>query len=243
MVVAAGALEGQPEPGHAERADAVGDILDPVLFADDAAFGVDDVIAAEAGDALVEGGFFEQIAGELLGEEAVVGQVVVEGLHHPVAPAPHGAFRVVVKAVRVGVARDVEPVDGHAFAKAGRGQEAPDGCLIGPFARAGNGGGEVPEFGGGGRQPGEIERDAAEPGLRGGRRVGPPAFGGEALAHEGVDGVDRAGRGVGRRGGTKAQCWAYWPPCRTQRCRRQPGRVRGSAWRRGAACGARGWWP
>ena len=55
VVVAAGAFDREAEPGRADGADAVGDVFDAVLLVDDAAFGVDDVVAAEAGgDALIE---------------------------------------------------------------------------------------------------------------------------------------------------------------------------------------------
>ena len=76
----------------------------------------------------------QQIARQLLGQEAVVGHVGVEALNHPIAPAPHGPRGIVVEAMRVGVARHIEPVDRHALAVARRSEQAVDGGGIGRFA-------------------------------------------------------------------------------------------------------------
>ena len=60
------------------------------------------------------------VGGELQAEELVVGQVVVEGLHHPVAVSVSvriAAFFLEDVALRVGVAGDVEPVTAPAFAE------------------------------------------------------------------------------------------------------------------------------
>ena len=55
VVVTVRAFERESQPGHAERAHAIGHVLDAILFVDDAAFGIDDVIASETGgDALLE---------------------------------------------------------------------------------------------------------------------------------------------------------------------------------------------
>ena len=75
------------------------------------------MVAVESGrDPLVQRGARQKVAGHLLLNEAVVGQVAVEGGDYPVPPAPHGALGIVVEAVGVGVSRHVEPVHGHALA-------------------------------------------------------------------------------------------------------------------------------
>ena len=51
----------------------------------------------------------QQVAGELLDGELVERHVAVEGVDHPVAPAPHDALAVALVAVGVGVAGRVEP--------------------------------------------------------------------------------------------------------------------------------------
>ena len=55
-------------------------------------------------------------------------------LNAEITQSRHGhicAHAVVLVAVRVGVARDVEPVGGHALAVGGRGQQAIDDLLVG----------------------------------------------------------------------------------------------------------------
>ena len=62
----------------------------------------------------------EEVAGELLAEELVVGLVAVEGVDHPVAVPPGVRQRVVaVLAGGVGVADEVEPVPAPALAVGG----------------------------------------------------------------------------------------------------------------------------
>ena len=76
MIVAAGALERQPEHRRAERVDAVGDVLGAELLFDAAAFVGLAVQPVEGrGDPLVARGVRQEIAGQLPGQELVVGQV------------------------------------------------------------------------------------------------------------------------------------------------------------------------
>ena len=56
--------------------------------------------------------FGQQVAGDLLDGELVERHVAVEGVDHPVAPAPHRALAVALVAVGVGVAGGVEPAAG-----------------------------------------------------------------------------------------------------------------------------------
>ena len=63
-----------------------------------------------------ERGIGQQVAGELLDCEPVERHVAVEGVDHPIAIRPHLAVIVDVEAVRVGVARGVEPVAGAMLA-------------------------------------------------------------------------------------------------------------------------------
>ena len=106
-------------PGHLEQD----------LLAVDLGIGVaaDDVAGAGAeeagGDERVVVAREEFVAGDLLEKEAVVGLVGLEGLDDVVAVAPGlRAFGVEFVAVGVGVADDVEPFQGPAFAVGGRGE-------------------------------------------------------------------------------------------------------------------------
>ena len=76
----------------------------------------------------------EDIAGELLLNEAVEGQVAVESVDDVVAEGPGiGPDVVLLVAVRFTVADDVEPVAAPSFAVGGRSKEAVDQLFIGVF--------------------------------------------------------------------------------------------------------------
>ena len=70
MVVAAAALQRQPEHGRAEGVHAVSHVLDPPFLDDRAAFVVEAMDAIErGGEPLIGGGVRQQIARELLDGE------------------------------------------------------------------------------------------------------------------------------------------------------------------------------
>ena len=96
---------------------------------------------------------------------SVVGLVAVEGADDVVAIAPGvGAVRVVLEAVGVGVADDVEPVAAPALAVVRRGEQAVDEFLVGVGRLVGE---EGVDLFGRRRQAGQIERDAADERARG----------------------------------------------------------------------------
>ena len=160
MVVADRAAGGQSHPHAHGGVGTVDGVAEEEFVVDRAALAGGDVATVEAaGDALLTGGVRLQVAGELPGGEDVEGQVVVEGLHDPVAVGPHAALVVEVQAVRVGVAGGVEPAAGHVFAIARRSQEAFDDLVIGLRRGVGE---EGIDLGGRRRQAGEVERHAAE---------------------------------------------------------------------------------
>ena len=112
--------------------DAVDDVFDLVLRRNRPALEVDHVIPVEPrGDLLGVGGVGQQIARDLLDRELVEREIPVERVDHPVAPVPHLAQAVDVIPVRVGVARGVEPGDGHALAVVRRFQQGIDARLVG----------------------------------------------------------------------------------------------------------------
>jgi hypothetical protein len=117
----------EAEEGGAEGGGAVVDVVDAVFLLDGAAFGFLRVEAVKGGgEDLFVGGGGQEIAGELVGDEFIPAEIFVEGLDDPVAPRPHVALAVDLETVAVGVAGDVEPVGGHAFAVARGGEEAVD---------------------------------------------------------------------------------------------------------------------
>ena len=92
---------------------------------------------------------------ELLDRESVEWHVVVEGLDHPIAPAPHIARTVVLVAVSVRVAGGFQPAERHPLAEARRGQQALDRRSVGRWRLVRQ---ELPDFLGGRRQAGQVER-------------------------------------------------------------------------------------
>ncbi len=139
------------------------------------------------------------IGGELGEDELVVGQVVVEGAHHPVAVGVAvGVAALFLEDVAFGIriARDVQPVARPAFAEPRIGQEPVHELFQG--LRIGIGG-EGFDLLGGGRQAEEIEIRAADERrpVRLGRKRQP--FFREGGEDEGVQRLPDA-RGVGQRG-------------------------------------------
>ena len=111
VVVAGRAADGQAEEDRARGVGAVLGVDHLVLFRDHAALVRGCVAAMESGsDQLVHRRVGQQVAGDLLHGEAVERQVAIEGVDDPVAIGPHLAVVVDVDAVRVGVARRVQPV-------------------------------------------------------------------------------------------------------------------------------------
>ena len=116
VIVAAAAVEGQAHPNGSDGFGHVEDVVDAVLFRDAAPLTIDGVIAEKAGgEFLLEGGVWKKVAGDLPDGEVIVGEVLVKGFDHPVAPGPHRAFAVSLKTIGVGVACRFEPRPGHAL--------------------------------------------------------------------------------------------------------------------------------
>ena len=111
------------------------------------------------GDEVVRRGAREEVAGELLDAELIVGQVFVQSFHDPVAVGPDLARPVFLEAVGVGIAGEIEPAAGPAFAVAGRSQQAIHELLVGVGRFVVR---ESVGFFGRGRDAGEVEGDAAD---------------------------------------------------------------------------------
>ena len=187
VVVAARAVHRRGEPDGADGLGLLEEILDAVLLRDAPALAVNHVVAHEArGELLVARGVGEQITGELPEGELVVRQVVVERLHGPITPRPHGALLVALVAVRVRVTRGVEPLPNHALTVARAGEQAVhDGLVsLGRLVRE-----EGIHLGGRGRQAGEVERHATEERLARGLGRGAKAVFLQTREDEGVEGI------------------------------------------------------
>ena len=197
MIVAARAAHRQAQPDGRRGFDAIDDVLDGVLFGDDAAFGVGAMIAIEAGgDVLLERGIGQQIAGQLLDRELIERQVAVVGLDHPIAPPPHVAV-----AVDPGSrwCRHSGPRRASAPPSARRSAAKPAGDRPRARRRRAIGRPETLDLGGRRRQAGQVERHAAQERRLGGLRRERQALGLQARQHERIDGiVERRGFFYGR---------------------------------------------
>ena len=201
VVVALGAGDGEPEEGRRRHLDLFRDrlVAGEVLIGDGIAGAVggeaqkrrgNELIAAEgivdgvAGRLLGRTG--ELVAGELLLDEAIPGEVVLKTLHHPVAVAPGmRAERIGLgEAVGVGIAGDIEPGPGLPLAVGGACEQPFHDLLVSVARGVGDEGRDLLR---GREEPGEIERDTTEePGTVSFRREREP-LGAERREDEGID--------------------------------------------------------
>ena len=186
VVVALGTLNGDAQNAFADRFHPVEHGLHAELFGIDAAFFVDHRIAQKAGrDDLILCGVGFHIAGNLVDNKLVVGQIVIEGVDHPVAIEPHRARGVLFITVGIGVARRVEPDARPAFAVVGRREQTIHLFLVGLGAWVGE---EGVDFLGSRRKPDEVEAEAAQERDAVGLGGGFQALFVETREDEGVDG-------------------------------------------------------
>ena len=125
VAVALGTAHRQSHPDLGGRVDAVLDGRDAELLVVGPTLVVGQGVAMECGrQELVLGGAGQQVAGQLLRGETVVGHVGVERVDHPVAIAPDRPRQVLLVALGVGVPGQVEPHPRPPLA-VGRGSEEP----------------------------------------------------------------------------------------------------------------------
>ena len=168
MVVTARAFERQPEKGRAHRVDAVDDVGDAKLLGDDPALFVLHVQPIERRrQALLLRRIGQQIARQLPADELPIRQVAIERRDDPVAIRVDRPVAVHLIPVRVGVPGDIEPVDRHPLAIPGRGKQPVDHRLVGCWRLISD---KRRDLFGRGRQAGQIERGAPQPGFP--RRLG-----------------------------------------------------------------------
>jgi hypothetical protein len=113
-----------------------------------------------AGDQLVLSRIGQHVARDLFDRELIERHVLVERVDDPVAVLPHDARQVLFVALRIGVAREIEPGTRPALAVVGRGEQAIDQSLVRRVAAvARRVGGDFVDLLRRGRQPDQIERD------------------------------------------------------------------------------------
>ena len=160
-------------------------------------------------------GVGEQVAGELPGDELVVGHVLVERPDDPVAPGPDGPVDVGLVAVGVGVAGQVEPVDGHPLAEPGRGEQPVDQPLVGAGRVVGQEGVDLVEGRG---QAGQVEASrvgSAAPCSPRATATAPRTRAGPARSGRSGSGATPASRTSGTAtatGGIRDQCCCHCGP-------------------------------
>ena len=122
--VALGALGRDPQHRLAEAVDPIEHLDHPELLRNDRPLLVEHAVAQiTGGHDLVLPGIREQVAGHLLDHEAIVGEIAVECPDHPIPPHPLLARRILLVAVGVGIARQIEPVARPLLAVAVAGEE------------------------------------------------------------------------------------------------------------------------
>ena len=138
--VALGALESETEPCGSGGGDAVGDCVEAEFEGIDAALLVEHGITVKAGgDDVIRVVAGEQVAGQLGDGELVERHVGVERADDPVAVWPDFAGAVFFVAIGIGVACEVEPFAGPAFAVLRRSEEAVDRGFVGSAGIGGKG--------------------------------------------------------------------------------------------------------
>ena len=162
MVVALAAGEREAEPGGACRVDPVEEVVETLLLGNRPPFAVEEVIPVEAaGYSLLDRRVGEEIAGKLLGREAVERHVGIEGPNDPVPPHPLPGVTVLLESVGIGVAGGIEPRQRHPFAVMRAGKEPVDEFFVGVRSGIGD---EGVDLLGRRRDADEIGREAADEG-------------------------------------------------------------------------------
>jgi len=173
VVVAAGAREGRAEEGGGRGPDHVVQFVGTLVGRQHGVGGFH-AIPRTADEEAGRGVRTELVAGELFADEAVVGQVGVEGLDDVVAVRPGvGAGEVGLETVGLGEARHVQPMAGPFLPEPRRGEQPIDHRRVGLVRRVGD---ERRDFRGRGRQADDIVIGATDERARFGRGRAPQSF-------------------------------------------------------------------
>ena len=184
MVVAAGAADRQAEPHSGDGAGAVDRPFDSIHLQFESPFAVMQGVAVESRrDALIDGRSGDQVSGDLLDGESVKAQVPVEGVDHPVPPAPRiRTDEIGLVAVALSESSLVQPVQGVHFSVLRRGEQALDNAPV--TVRS-----EAAEIGDIGRKTRQVKTQASQEDFRRGFGRGLEALAFQARGHERIDGV------------------------------------------------------
>ena len=110
VIVASGTLHGDPHPGRTGGFHPIRDILSGDFLWNGSSLGIIAVVAIEpSGNDLIHFRHGQQIPGQLLDGELVVGHVLIERMDDPVPPGPHFAFSVVLISMSVCIASRIQP--------------------------------------------------------------------------------------------------------------------------------------
>ena len=118
--------------GFTKCVGAVGDILDPVLFLNHAAFCVILWLRLKPVARICSlVALRQQITSELPGDKLIIWVILIERMNHPVTPRPYGARQAIILliAMRVGVPCNIHPIDRHLFTALGRGRGVHRQCV------------------------------------------------------------------------------------------------------------------
>ena len=189
VIVATGAAERETEPHGSGSLGAVGNVLYAKLLVNRTPFGGRAMVPIESGgDDLVASGVRKHVPSQLLDREPVESQIAVEGIDHPVAPAPHRARAVCLVPVGIGVASCVEPHRREVFAVPRGSEQAIQIPLVGIRRRVRN---ERLDSAPSGRQTGQVQRGAPsqDSAVRGGSQI--QALASQLLQHKRIDRIPR----------------------------------------------------
>jgi hypothetical protein len=81
-----------------------------------------------AGDQLIDGRIRQHVARDLFDREAVERHVLIQRVDDPVAILPHHPREILFEALRVGIARQIEPRPRPPFAIMRRREQSIDEC-------------------------------------------------------------------------------------------------------------------
>ena len=133
MIVTTGAFQGQAQKRRAESVGAIRHIFHAELFRHAAALDLLRMKAIEGrGEDLFPAGAGQQIARELPENKGVVGQILIEGIDHPIAPRPDASVSIDLVPIGIGIAGDVQPLRGHPFPIGLSLQQVVHQGLVGP---------------------------------------------------------------------------------------------------------------
>ena len=192
MIVALRAGERRAEPDHRSRVRPIDQVLVARLVGIGAALLVRHRIAMEAaGDLLCRGRVRQHVAGDLFDREPIERHVAVQRVDDPVAVLPDAAAIVLLVAIGVRVAGEIEPRPRPPLAEVRRGQQSIDGAVVRVVGGVRD---EGIEFGRRRGKSGQVQRHAPQQCrlVRLARRRQLLAF--EARAHEPVNRIARPHR-------------------------------------------------